>query len=135
MKDMCRENKPLTVNGMIEFIQDNCSEWLDDYINGIGLTAAPSLERLWRRFAYRHGFSKRTATKLQENVAVLAEKKYKYCAQFWGLYSNVNTENIFNVDETGTFSVICVLFNHINVLNICKHLLWHATIVHLPEKG
>ena len=123
MKDMRRENEPLTVNGMIEFIQDNYSEWLDDYINDIGSIAAPSLERLYRKFAYRHGFSKRTATKLQENVAVLIEKKDKYCAQFWGLYSNVNTENIFNVDETGKFSVICVLFNFINILNIYKHLL------------
>ena len=101
MKDMRRENEPLTFNGMIEFIQDNYSKWLDDYINDTGPTAAPSLERLWRRFAYRHGFSKRTATKLQENVVVLAEKKDIYCAQFWVLYSNVNTENIFNVDETG----------------------------------
>ena len=101
MKDMRRENEPLTFNGMIEFIQDNYSEWLDDYINDIGPTAAPSLERLCRRFAYRHGLSKRTATKLQENVTVLAEKKDIYCTQFWGLYSNVNTENIFNVDETG----------------------------------
>ena len=97
MKDMRRENEPLTVNGMIEFIQDNYSEWLDDYINDIGPTAALSLERLCRRFAYRHGFSKRTATKLQENVAVLAEKKDKYCAQFWGLYSNVNCEIVIEI--------------------------------------
>jgi len=68
MKDMRRENEPLTVNDMIEFIQDNYSEWLDDYINDIGPTAVPSLERLCRRFAYRHEFSERTTTKLQENV-------------------------------------------------------------------
>jgi len=54
MKDMHQENEPLTVNGIVEFIQDNYSEWLDGYINDAGSTAAPSLERLCRRFAYRH---------------------------------------------------------------------------------
>ena len=111
MKDMRRENEPFTVNDMIEFIQDNFSEWLDDYINDLGPTAVPSLERLCRRFAYRHGFSKRTATKLQENVVALAEKKDQYCSRFWELYGNVNPKNIFNVDETGKFSTLCVLFD------------------------
>ena len=87
---MHRENEPLTVNDMIEFIQDNFSEWLDDYINDLGPTVAPSLERLCRKFAYRHGFSKRTATKLQKNAVPLAEKKDQYCSQFWELYLNVN---------------------------------------------
>ena len=87
MKDMHRENEPLTVNDKIEFIQDNFSEWLDDCINDLGPTTAPSLKRLCRRFAYRHGFNKRTATKLQENAVALAEKKDQYCSQFWESYS------------------------------------------------
>jgi len=86
MKEMCRENELLAVNGVIEFIQDYFLEWLGDYIKNLEPTAAPLLEQLYRKVAYKHEFSKRVAAKLQENAVALVDKKDQYCSQFWKLY-------------------------------------------------
>jgi len=73
MKELRRVNESLTVNGMTQSTQDNFSKRLDDYINDLGPTTAPSLERLRRRFAYIHRFGKR-AEKGQSTVISSAKR-------------------------------------------------------------
>ncbi|KAK1932284.1 Tigger transposable element-derived protein 6 [Phytophthora citrophthora] len=61
------------------------------------------LLRLMRRFAYRHGFSRRTPHGLKEKQDDLNEVQKAFSCKYDELYGQYDPSAVFNIDETGVY--------------------------------
>ncbi|OQR80643.1 hypothetical protein ACHHYP_20866 [Achlya hypogyna] len=104
MRDRRRENRALSVAHMVRFIFQHHRCWYEDYMVAHSSAGLHSLSELCRRFAYRHGFSRRTATQSAMLAADMATQQKQFCLFFWELYSQLPPSMLINVDETG----ICI---------------------------
>ncbi|KAK1929640.1 hypothetical protein P3T76_014857 [Phytophthora citrophthora] len=105
MKDIRRTNQPLTTTKMAHYIKTEHLHWIAAYTaTKVREDAAyESLLRLMRRFAYRHGFSRRRPHGLKEKQDDLNEVQKAFSCKYDELYRQYDPSAVFNIDETGVY--------------------------------
>ncbi|EEY64942.1 uncharacterized protein PITG_16284 [Phytophthora infestans T30-4] len=105
MKEARRESLPFTSFIIATFIREEHSEWLEDLSkdNKDTYTAYQSLQRLLQRFAYRHGFVRRTPDGLKEKLEDLVEVQDYFAKLFKSKYNSYAASEVFNCNETGIY--------------------------------
>eukprot|EP00644_Phytophthora_capsici_P000483 jgi/Phyca11/100252/e_gw1.4.935.1 len=105
MKETRRESLSLTASIMAAYIPEEHSEWLESYSKDKKdtYTAYLSLQRLLRRFEYRHGFVQRTSHGLKEKLEDLVKVQDAFAKLFREKYRMYAASDVFNCDETGIY--------------------------------
>ncbi|CAK4111268.1 unnamed protein product [Aphanomyces euteiches] len=106
VRDLRREELPVTSGHMIKFLRINHKEWLEEYMSS-RKSGYQSLLRLLQRFADRCDFSRQRVCKQKHTQADLAETRVAFGRQFHGQYGHMDLDCIYNADETGIYYDMC----------------------------
>ncbi|KAF0724524.1 hypothetical protein Ae201684P_012638 [Aphanomyces euteiches] len=106
VRDLHREELPVTSGHMIKFLRMNHKEWLEEYMSS-RKSRYQSLLRLLQRFADRYDFSRRRLCKHKHTQADLGETRVAFGHQFHDQYGHMDLDCIYNADENGIYYDTC----------------------------
>jgi hypothetical protein len=105
MKDIRREEKPLTCVNLINFLKLNHMDWMQNYISKAKSPKAgyQSLLRRLQRFCHANGFSRQRATKRKQTTEDLENIQHEFVEYFESMFGDLELDQIYNCDETGIY--------------------------------
>lgn len=99
MKDARRQEHPLTVRCVLEYVKTQYPEFISNYMEH-HKQPYKSLLQLFRRIAYRHGLKQRRSHQSKLSTTEKSKLRISFIEKFQEQYGKISQNCLFNIDET-----------------------------------